>query len=175
MCRRFASRFVARTVWLARNVPVDSEESTVTHTTRRAFVRIMALSGAATPLLAAAGCASNQPGNDVNAGNISAIPVGTLKGTPGSDPVVIARDASGLYAMSTLCTHAGCDMRTSGQIAADGMLCACHHSTFDKFGNPTGGPAQSTLPHFAVSIAADGTVTIHQAQTVSTSTRTAAS
>ncbi len=144
----------------------------MTHTSRRAFVRIMALSGAATPLLAVSGCASNQPGNDVNAGNVSAIAIGSMRGIS-SDPVAIARDVDGLFAMTTLCTHAGCDMRMSGSIAADGMRCACHNSKFDKSGNPTGGPAQSPLQHFNVSIAADGTVTIHQSQSVSASARTA--
>ena len=145
------------------------------HTSRRAFVRIMVASGAATPLLVA-GCAasSGQPTNDVAAGNISAFPVGTLKGMA-NDPVALGRDSGGLYAMSTLCTHAFCDMRSRGSIVADGMYCNCHGSKFDSNGNPTGGPAPSTLPHFAVSLGSDGAITIHQSQSVSTGTRQAVS
>ncbi len=145
----------------------------MTHTTRREFVRIMAYTGAATPLFAAGCASSGQPTNDVAAGNISAIPVGTLRAIS-SDPVAIGRDGAGLYAMSTLCTHAQCDMRSNGSVASDGMSCACHRSKFDVNGTPTGGPAQSTLPHFAVSLGSDGAVTIHQSQTVSSGTRTAA-
>ena len=106
------------------------------HTSRREFVRILVVSGAATPLFATGCISSAQPTNDVAAGNLSSFPVGTLKGMP-NDPVALGRDSSGLYAMSTLCTHAYCDMRSNGSIVSDGLFCSCHGSKFDRNGSPT--------------------------------------
>jgi Rieske Fe-S protein len=109
---------------------------------------------------------------DVAAGNVKDLPVGTLRAV-GGEPVAIGRDTKGVYALTTICTHAGCDMSTEGSIAATGLSCGCHGSRFDANGGVTRGPAQSGLEHYQVDVGADGTMTIHGGSVVDAATRTA--
>jgi nitrite reductase/ring-hydroxylating ferredoxin subunit len=105
------------------------------------------------------------------AGNVKDLSVGSI--VPVADkPVVIARDAAGLYAMSTICTHQQCDIRKSGAVRNDGLDCGCHGSRFDRNGSPIAGPAPRALDHYQVTLAADGSVTINASQVVSADTRT---
>ena len=142
-----------------------------TETPRRIFLQLL---GSTTLLLACGGSKGGQSeaSGDIAAGNVSAVGVGTLHAVSGH-PVVIARDAGGLYAMSTICTHAQCDMTSDGTIGNDGMYCSCHGSKFDAQGNPVSGPAGAPVRHFSVEVAADGTITIHAATAVSVATRVA--
>ena len=87
---------------------------------------------------------------------------------------VVARDANGVYAMSAVCTHAGCLLDDSADKISTGLRCPCHGSTFDGNGSVTAGPARSPLQHYAVTIAADGSITVDGSQPVSPSTRTPA-
>jgi Rieske Fe-S protein len=107
---------------------------------------------------------------DLSAGNVSALPVGSLRALA-SAPACIGRDSSGVYAMTLTCTHAGCDMGESGSVSPQGLVCACHGSEFDADGNVVRGPATQDLEHFAVSADASGNLTVHGGQTVSASTR----
>jgi Rieske Fe-S protein len=86
--------------------------------------------------------------------------------------VVVARDGGGVYAMSGVCTHAGCLLTDSTETVAAGLYCPCHGSAFDADGTVTRGPARDALQHYAVTIAADGTLTVDGSQPVSGSTRT---
>jgi Rieske Fe-S protein len=114
---------------------------------------------------------SPQMVGDVDAGNVSALAVGALRIVPGA-PVAIGRDDEGVYAMTTTCTHQGCDMSRSGSVSANGARCNCHGSTFDRNGSVTGGPANGPLAHFAVDIDQDGAITVHTDNIVSASDRT---
>ena len=132
--------------------------------------RFLAVVGAA----AGAACSSPAAGpaqvGDVAAGNVSALPAGSL--TPvGSEPVCIGRDAGGVYAMTLTCTHAGCDMGQTGSVSPRGLTCGCHGSEFDANGAVLRGPAQAALDHFAVTADASGNLTIHGAQVVDASQR----
>lgn len=89
--------------------------------------------------------------------------------------VVVARDANGVYGMSAVCTHAGCLLDDGAQTIAAGLGCPCHGSTFDGNGAVTRGPAGTPLPHYAVTIAADGSITVDGSMPVSADTRTPAS
>ena len=73
---------------------------------------------------------------------------------------VVARDANGLYAMSAVCTHAGCLLDDTSNTIAAGLSCPCHGSSFDGNGRVTRGPAGSPLEHYAVTIGADGSITV---------------
>jgi Rieske Fe-S protein len=114
--------------------------------------------------------AFGQPQNDVSAGNASALAVGDLQAVSG-DPVIIGRDSGGIYAMSSICTHAGCDMTQNGIIRPQGIFCGCHGSRFDSNGNPVSGPAPSPLPHLAVVVDSAGAITVRQSQEVDAATR----
>ncbi|HTQ03668.1 MAG TPA: Rieske (2Fe-2S) protein [Polyangiaceae bacterium] len=126
------------------------------------------------------GCVANTSGSDpetfgsVSAGNVSNLPVGTLRVLAGA-PAFIGRDAGGLYAMTSTCTHAGCDMAVDGNVTSSGVLCGCHGSRFDANGDVVSGPANAPLAHFAVAIDAAGNVTVDGGSKVSASTRTAVS
>ena len=139
---------------------------------------LLMLAGAATGLSVLGGAVSgcgNPTGTPrtgpVTAGNIAALTVGSLLVMTN---LVVARDANGVYAMSAVCTHAGCLLDDSADKISTGLNCACHGSTFDGDGNVTRGPARSPLQHYAVTIAADGTITVDGSQPVSASTRTPA-
>jgi Rieske Fe-S protein len=100
---------------------------------------------------------------------VSALAVGTLLVMSN---VVVGRDADGVYAMSGVCTHAGCLLGDASRTIADGLTCACHGSAFDGDGNVTRGPARAPLQHYQVTIAADGSITVDGSQAVAASTRT---
>jgi Rieske Fe-S protein len=66
--------------------------------------------------------------------------------------VCIVHDGHGIAALSTSCTHLGC----IAEQAADGFVCRCHGSRFDRDGRVTGEPARAPLAWFAVRRTADG-------------------
>lgn len=144
--------------------------------TRRFFLQVLAAGAAGTA--GAIACSGNNGGGpesfgDVTAGNVSALQVGTVKSVPGS-PAFVGRDGNGVYAMTTTCTHQGCDMSSSETLTSQ-IVCPCHQSVFDLNGNVLQGPANAQLTHFAVSVAADGTLTVHGGTRVSALARTQAS
>ena len=142
--------------------------------TRRRFLEIVGGAAAASAAAAAGyGCSSSASAiGDVAAGNVSALPVGTLE-VVGSDPVCIARDSGGVYAMTLTCTHAGCDIGQGGTLTPTLITCPCHGSQFDGNGNVVRGPATSPLAHYAVSVDASGNLTIHGGTEVGETTRLA--
>ena len=90
-------------------------------------------------------------------------------GTPGDYPldsitflqdqqVYIVRVQEGFYAVSAVCTHLGCIT----QWKPDNKLieCPCHGSKFRRDGEKVAGPAPRPLPHFAISLSADGSLIV---------------
>jgi cytochrome b6-f complex iron-sulfur subunit len=158
----------------------DDETDRCSNCSKRAVNRreLLILAGATTGLVvlggAVSGCGNptgTPPTGPVAAGNISGLTVGSLLVMTN---FAVARDANGVYAMSAVCTHAGCLLDDgAGEISA-GLSCPCHGSTFDGGGNVTNGPARTPLQHYAVTIAADGSITVDGSQLVSASVRTSA-
>ena len=146
---------------------------------RRYFLKVLAV-GAATSAGALSACSGNNSGGqaeafgDVTAGNISALLVGQVKAVSGA-PVFVGRDAGGVYAMTTTCTHQGCDLATGVSSSQQAITCPCHNSVFSFNGDVETGPASTPLEHFKVDIATDGTITVHGGATVASSVRTAVS
>jgi len=147
----------------------------ISEISRRYFLKVLAV-GAATTAGSLAACSGNNSTNgqaeafgDVNAGNVSALSVNEVKPVPGA-PVFIGRDANGVYAMTTTCTHQGCDLAT-GTITAAAIQCPCHGSQFDHNGDVVAGPATQPLAHFKVDVATDGTITVHGGTMVDASIR----
>lgn len=73
---------------------------------------------------------------------------GTAMVPPGRS-VAIFRDDEGLYAVSTVCTHLGCIVKTN----AEGFECPCHGSRFGRDGKVVKGPAPTALPWRRVTVA----------------------
>lgn len=73
---------------------------------------------------------------------------------PPGRSVALFRDAGGVYAVSLVCTHLGCIVKSQ----ADGFECPCHGSRFQSDGSVTKGPAPKPLPWHKVSAAGGGFV-----------------
>jgi nitrite reductase/ring-hydroxylating ferredoxin subunit len=135
---------------------------------RRCFLKVLAQGGAlAGAACLGVGCAAGGP---LAAGNVKDFPAGTLKGVGQS--VAVGHDAKGLYALSTICPHASCDMESQGSISANGLTCSCHGSAFDANGAVLQGPARTALEHFAVTVDGAGEITVDVGSTVDAARRT---
>jgi Rieske Fe-S protein len=137
--------------------------------------RLLVLAGASTgaaALAAIPGC-GNPTGSPitgpVSAGNVSALAVGTLIVMSN---FAVARDAGGVYAMSAVCTHAGCLLVDGPVTVASGLACPCHASRFDGNGAVVAGPARLPLEHYLVTNAPDGGITVDGSQIVAADART---
>jgi nitrite reductase/ring-hydroxylating ferredoxin subunit len=83
-----------------------------------------------------------------------ALPESLAPGQPFLPPgraVAVFRDAQGVYAISTVCTHLGCIVKRDGA----GFACPCHGSLFAMDGAVLKGPAPKSLPWLAVAKAGD--------------------
>lgn len=65
---------------------------------------------------------------------------------PAGRSVAIYKEESGVYAISTICTHLGCIVKATD----NGFDCPCHGSKFRKDGSVLRGPAPKGLPWLEV-------------------------
>lgn len=70
--------------------------------------------------------------------------------------IFVCRDAGGLYAMTSICTHAGCELTKN----AMRFQCGCHGSRFSLNGAVIMGPARLPLVHHGMLLSAAGTVIV---------------
>ena len=140
---------------------------------RRHFLSMLG----ATVAAGVTGCASSADdssngGEIPSAGtNVRDVPVGSL-GSTGSR-ILLGRDAGGLYAMTSVCTHNQCDLSVYGTLTDSGISCRCHGSGFSRTGERVKGPAIMPLKHFKVDVAADGTIPVDASTAVDAAVRTA--
>jgi cytochrome b6-f complex iron-sulfur subunit len=85
---------------------------------------------------------------------------------PPARSVILFRDAEGVYAISSVCTHLGCLVKST----ADGFECPCHGSHFAMDGTVTRGPAPQPLPWLKVTGSA-GNYTVDEDETVPPGTK----
>ena len=98
-----------------------------------------------------------------------ALPDGTTRDYRNQGNVFLIKDATGIYAMTTVCTHLGC---TVGVPVGTQITCPCHGSQYTLGGGNTLGPATQPLVHFAVTEATPGGfLVVNTAQTVAASVR----
>lgn len=81
---------------------------------------------------------------------------------PPGRSVAVFRDADGVFAVSTVCTHLGCIVKREGE----GFSCPCHGSKFAFDGTVTKGPAPKALPWLAVAKAPGGGFVVDEAKAV---------
>jgi nitrite reductase/ring-hydroxylating ferredoxin subunit len=86
---------------------------------------------------------------------------------PPGRSVAVFRDADGVFAISRVCTHLGCLVKSE----ADGFHCPCHGSRFAPNGSVVKGPAPKALPWLAVSRVGPGTYLIDEAKVVPAGTK----
>ena len=81
----------------------------------------------------------------------------------------LLKDATGIYAMTTVCTHMGCSV---GVPIGTKITCPCHGSEYDLGGGNLLGPATLPLVHYQVTEASPGgALVVNTAQTVTSTTR----
>lgn len=85
---------------------------------------------------------------------------------PPGRAVVIFRDDDGVYAISKVCTHLGCIVRST----SDGFECPCHGSRFAADGSVTKGPAPQPLAWYQVT-GANGEYVVDEGMTVPPGTK----
>lgn len=78
--------------------------------------------------------------------------------------VYIVRMPTGFYAVSAVCTHLGCV--TQWKPDSDVIACPCHGSKFTDSGKKIEGPAPRPLPHFLISLTADGELLVDKLQII---------
>ena len=86
---------------------------------------------------------------------------------PPGRSVAVFRDAGGVFAISRVCTHLGCLVKSE----ADGFHCPCHGSRFAPNGSVVKGPAPKALSWLAVSRVGPGTYLIDEAKVVPAGTK----
>jgi len=85
---------------------------------------------------------------------------------PPGRSVALFRDEEGVYAISTICTHLGCVIKS----VPEGFECPCHGSRFAANGAVTKGPAPKALPWRKVT-ASGGVYVVDEDATVPSGTK----
>ena len=78
--------------------------------------------------------------------------------------VYIVRMPQGFYAVSAVCTHLGCVTQYKQETSQ--IECPCHGSKFKQDGTKIEGPAPRPLPHFSITLTADGDLLVDKSQEV---------
>ena len=97
------------------------------------------------------------------------LPESLLPGQPYFPPgrqVAVFRDSSGVWAISTICTHLGCLVRST----PEGFDCPCHGTYFTADGAVIRGPAPRPLPWFKVT-GSGNTYVVDEGETVPLGTK----
>src|SRR5215469_17035084 len=107
-----------------------------------------------------------EPSTTFRAGNPDLYPVHSVTFLQ-DQQVYIVRMPEGFYAVSAVCTHLGCI--TQWKPDADMIACPCHGSKFRPDGMKIEGPAPRPLPHFAITLTADGELQVDKLQIIKAS------
>jgi cytochrome b6-f complex iron-sulfur subunit len=104
-----------------------------------------------------------EPPTTFRAGNPDLYPLNSVTFLQ-DQQVYIVRTAQGFYAVSAVCTHLGCITQWKPE---DNLIeCPCHGSKFQREGTKVAGPAPRPLPHFALSLTADGELLVDKLEIV---------
>jgi len=89
---------------------------------------------------------------------------------PPGRSVAVFRDDQGVFAISRVCTHLGCLVKSE----ADGFHCPCHGSRFAPDGKVVKGPAPKALAWLSVTRVSAGTYLIDEGKSVPPGTKVVA-
>jgi len=104
-----------------------------------------------------------EPATTFRAGNPDLFPIDSVSYLQ-DQQVYIVRTSSGFYAVSAVCTHLGCV--TQWKPEANRIACPCHGSKFQRDGKKIEGPAPRPLPHYSITLTADGELLVDKLQVV---------
>jgi cytochrome b6-f complex iron-sulfur subunit len=104
-----------------------------------------------------------EPSTTFRAGNPDLYPANSVTFLQ-DQQVYIVRTPDGFYAVSAVCTHLGCV--TQWKPEANMIACPCHGSKFEPNGKKIEGPAPRPLPHFSVTLPADGELLVDKLQII---------
>jgi len=104
-----------------------------------------------------------EPSPVVNAGKPDRYPLGSVTIDVNSGIYIIHSD-EGYFSLSAVCTHLGC--MTAWKPELNMIACPCHGSKFKSDGTKIEGPAPRPLPHFAISLTADGELLVDKLQNI---------
>lgn len=76
----------------------------------------------------------------------------------------VFNSTEGFYAISSVCTHLGCNVRYEEN--AEQFACPCHGSVFDRLGRVVTGPAPRPLLWFGLSLSARGELVVDEQRVV---------
>ena len=77
--------------------------------------------------------------------------------------VFIFNGPAGFYAISSVCTHLGCNVQ---YLEDQGFSCPCHGSRFDENGQVVSGPAPRPLAWFGLSLSPRGELVVDERRLV---------
>ncbi len=86
-----------------------------------------------------------------------------------SQDAFVCRDANGLFALSSICPHAGCTVSFKANGAT--FHCPCHGANFNYTGGQPTSPAHTPLDHYAMCIEGNGDVAFDINMIVAAATR----
>lgn len=118
------------------------------------------------------GGAGGMPSPLVVVGNVADVKEGELASVP-AESLFLGRDAGGIWAMTSLCSHKFCDMVVKGAVTPGAVRCTCHSSKFDLNGAVLTGPASKPLEHYFCEVAANGDISVDDTQVVDAAFRAA--
>ncbi len=104
-----------------------------------------------------------EPSTTFRAGNPDLYPANSVTFLQ-EQQVYIVRTGDGFFAVSAICTHLGCV--TQWKPEANMIACPCHGSKFEPNGKKIEGPAPRPLPHFSVTLTADGELLVDKLQII---------
>jgi cytochrome b6-f complex iron-sulfur subunit len=157
----------------SRNMTAEKDGSSGNRVNRRSFLGLLGWGGLGLSGLAAAvgnvlflkPAVTYGAPTSLRAGKPREFKIGT-KQTFEEDRVVVVRAKQGFAAVSLVCTHLGCTIRTSDA----GFECPCHGSQFDNDGNVTGGPAPRPLDWYQVALTPSGELEVDKSVKVAQGT-----
>jgi cytochrome b6-f complex iron-sulfur subunit len=98
------------------------------------------------------------PTTEFDLGSASNYPLGS-RSILSEPPAVLIHNKDGFSAMSLVCTHLGCTVKSDAQ----GFACPCHGSRYDANGNVTHGPATKHLQKLRVELTDQGNLKLFSA------------
>jgi cytochrome b6-f complex iron-sulfur subunit len=78
--------------------------------------------------------------------------------------IFVIRQGNLFKVVSAVCTHLGCSVQWAAE--RNRFECPCHGSLFNAKGQVIRGPAQASLPWYAVTLTADGKLMVDERQVV---------